>query len=190
LKALLIAIVFGFSGLASLPENADVDDATQISKAIDTYYFTYVYSRIAWTNVRISVVRPYAIFEAENGETAVQTLLQDIDGTWNVTLPGKGVIEPDLLASVGVPVDTANRLLAMCPLSRATRSPSLPIRQRSGHAIFGATHSYRTQIGGRLIQSTVRSMSLPAETVLLLPASRFRANRRIAVSPASGVFCS
>jgi hypothetical protein len=189
LKRRLIAFVFGLFSIGSLAATAGVDDASQISAAIDAYYLAHVYSHAAWTNVRISEVGPYAIFEAENRETGIQALLQDIDGTWKVTLPGKGIILPDLLTSVGIPLDTADRLLAICPpLSRATH-PASPLRDPANRAIFGSPSSYRSQLGGRLIQSTIRSVILPAVPVLL-HETHSGGNRREVVAPASGIFCS
>ena len=110
--------------------------------------------------MEISEVPPYAVFTADNGQTGIMTLLQETNGTWKVVLPGKGIIEADLLTSTGIPLGQAEDLLSMCP-PILRRSTAARIR-----AIYATPRHYYFRISGnRSVRSLVRSVRIPAQIV-------------------------
>jgi hypothetical protein len=100
--------------LAIAPAPLMADDAPAITAAMDASYFKNIYTEIRWSQVGISQVGSYAMFEADNMETSAGALLVKRNGKWSVATPGKGPFEAEILTSAGVPGDAAIELLHRC----------------------------------------------------------------------------
>ncbi|MBV9409603.1 MAG: hypothetical protein JO164_12320, partial [Candidatus Eremiobacteraeota bacterium] len=145
--ALLALLTFAQPTIAEATVQDDVVNIT-ISALQASYGITGVQVNY------VSVIGQWGFTSWTAGQGGGDTLMENINGTWNVLSQGHGQMNSVILVAFGVPQATANALLVgSCPRGlRKTLGASKP---PSGASVFVR----RTDRSGRRTDSTVRCTS-------------------------------